>query len=76
MTKEKNRFDLEQEILSCWNITSDLNVLLSVFDREHTEDELMNIIIGIRELYDQKFQIAFNTFEECIRKKEFKDVKF
>ena len=57
----KDCFDFEQEILGCWNITSDLDVLLQAIDREASEDEIMNIIIGLKSLYDQKFQTLFET---------------
>lgn len=67
----KNRFDLEQEIMDCWNVTKDLDTLLSMFDRDFTEDELMNIIIGMKALYDRKFEVMFETFETCLKKKEF-----
>lgn len=73
MNNGKNRFDLEQEILDCWNVTKDLDTLLSMFDREHSEDELMNAVLGLKVLYNRKFEILFDTFEECLRKKEFKD---
>lgn len=62
----KDRFDFEQEILGCWNITSDLDVLLQAIDREASEDEIMNIIIGLKALYDQKFQTLFETFEGMV----------
>ena len=64
----KNRFDLEQEILGCWYITSDLDVLLQAIDREASDDEIMNIIIGLKALYDQKFQTLFNTFNGMVHK--------
>ena len=66
----KNRFDLEQEILDCWNVTKDLDTLLSMFDREYSEDELMNVIIGMKALYNRKFEVMFDTFEACLKKKE------
>lgn len=69
----KNRFDLEQEILECWNITKDLDTLLSMFNRDYTEDELLNIIIGMKTLYNRKFELLFDTFEECLKKKEFRE---
>lgn len=62
----KDCFDFEQEILGCWNITSDLDVLLQAIDREASEDEIMNIIIGLKSLYDQKFQTLFETFEGMV----------
>lgn len=72
--REKDRFDLEQEIMSCWHIVEDLQVLLDKWDST-TEDEKLNIIIGLSSLYQLKFDAMFNTFEQCIRKEEFKPIK-
>lgn len=70
---EKSRFDLEQEILECWGITKDVGTILEMFDKGRSEDEVMNALIGIRALYDQKFETLFDTFETCLAKREFKD---
>jgi hypothetical protein len=39
-----------------------------VYDREHTEDEVLNILIGIEGIYEQRFNELFDTFEACIAK--------
>lgn len=71
MFKENvSRFDLEQDIMECWNITKDLDSLLLAVERGD-EDQVMNIIIGLQALYDLKFEKMFNTFEQCIRNREF-----
>lgn len=71
MFKENvSRFDLEQDIMDCWNITKDLDSLLLAVERGD-EDQVMNIIIGLQALYDLKFEKMFNTFEQCIRNREF-----
>ncbi len=56
----KTRFDLEQEIMSCWGIIEDLKL---VKDNKEILDSL-----GI--IYDLKFQKMFNTFENLIQKKQ------
>jgi len=70
----KDRFDLEQEIMQCWNLVDEIKMISSYhFDkRKLTDDELANILIGLQELYQLKFETLFETFEECLRKKEFK----
>ena len=68
--KSKNRFDLEQEILKCWNVIDDINVVLNMMDRDYTEDELMNALIGITTIYNQRFETLFETFETCLKNKE------
>lgn len=65
--KAVDRFSLENDILLCWRIIDDLNTLQSVYDREHTEDEVLNILIGLSDLYNQRFTDLFDTFEKCIK---------
>ena len=69
--KEKTRFDLEQEIMGCWIIVDELKLLLDRWD-SITEDEKLNIIIGLSNLYQLKFDNMFRTFETCVHKKEFR----
>ena len=35
--------------------------------REPTHDELMNALMGMRQLYDWKFEQLFNLYEEVMR---------
>ena len=63
----KTRFDLEQEILDCWHVVEELNLLFeTVVDREVplTQDQMANILLGLKELYQLKFERTFTTFEE------------
>jgi hypothetical protein len=65
-----NRFDLEQEILSCWNVVEDLKFYVSNSDC-WTADEQLNYLIGISVKYDKKFDHLFQVFEECVSKDVF-----
>jgi hypothetical protein len=78
----KNRFDLEQEIMECWNVTTDVNdVYEYVMNGGSSElstderDRVANILLGISQLYELKFNKMFNTFTECIRNNEFEELK-
>jgi hypothetical protein len=71
----KNRFDLEQEILECWGITTDIDNLYNLIgddkffegmDPKH-QDKIMNVLLGMKELYEIKFDKCFKTFEVCAR---------
>ena len=63
----KTRFDLEQEILGCWHITDDIGVMLNAMENpEFDEDERMNFLIGLRTIYNAKFEQLFATFEGLI----------
>lgn len=69
----KDRFDLEQEILDCWNITTDLNDLYEyVMEVGNDRDIIANVLLGLKQMYDIKFDRTFRTFEESIRRGEFK----
>lgn len=71
MNKEKTRFCFEQEILDCWKVTDDLKMLLEgILDKNISRDEIANIVLGLEQLYNLKFQRTFETFEYLISKKE------
>ncbi len=76
----KNRFDLEQQIMECWNVTTDINdVYEYVMNGDGSElstgerDRVANILLGISQLYELKFNKLFDTFEECLSKREFNE---
>ena len=54
-----NRFELEQQLLSCWNIIEDL--------KDIDESQKFNLIESIVNVYNFKFEKMFDTFEECIK---------
>ena len=70
----KDRFDLEQEIMDCWKVTDEINMVTKHFiDSPQWEgmsaelaDALMNKYYAISELYELKFQLLFETFGDCI----------
>ena len=67
----KNRFTMEQEIMGCWNVVEDLKLLNEgVLERDLTRDQISNILLGMQELYQLKFDILFQTFEQLIREKQ------
>jgi hypothetical protein len=77
----KNRFDLEQEIMECWNVTGDMDDLYAYVmnggdNAEFDRDKVANIVLGLIQLYDLKFNKLFNTFEQCIERKEIKPLNF
>ena len=64
-------YDLEPMILDCWRVCDDLEVVFKqVGDDEPTEDELMNALIGMKQLYQWKFEQLFIKYEEILRDKE------
>lgn len=63
-----DRFDLEQGILKCWNITEDIDSLYTrVLDGEEMSvDEISNYLLGLKSIYDVKFDQLFKMFETLV----------
>ena len=62
------RFDLEEQIMECWSVVKDIETLYHMTDiRDLSDDERMNILIGLSSLYQIKFERLFNTFERLIQ---------
>ena len=68
-------FDLEQRIMRCWNVVDDLEDMYhyigddSFFkgmDAEHN-DKILNLLLGMKELYAMKFEKCFFDFEEVCK---------
>lgn len=62
------RFDLEQEILNCWGITDEINMLVEV--GASRED-----IKCLATLYEYKFKKLWNVLEVMISEDKFKKDK-
>ena len=65
----KTGFDLEQEILDCWHVTDDIQAILDT-ERLDLNDEMQNVLIGLKTLYQLKFERTFSTFEQLIRERK------
>jgi len=61
--KTKDRFDLEQEILQCWNVTDDIKNYVN--ESATTEDFKV-----LAEYYERKFDRLWNTFESIVRERK------
>jgi uncharacterized protein YeeX (DUF496 family) len=67
-----DRFDLEQQIMACWNVTSDIDTLSEgVLESDMTTDQIANILLGMKQLYELKFDKMFRTFEAMIADGQF-----
>lgn len=64
-----DRFDLEQQIMKCWQVTDEIQLLNeSVLERDElTQDEISNFLIGLVSIYDMKFEKLFNQFSELVK---------
>lgn len=63
------QFDLEQGILNCWNICEDMKVIAENILEAKTvdRDKVANMLLGMAELYQLKFEKTFSDFEGTIR---------
>lgn len=64
-----DRFDLEQNIMQCWNVCDDIQLLLDMYDNMD-EDQKLNYLIGLKQMYQMKFERTWNNFEDCVRNKQ------
>jgi hypothetical protein len=66
-----SHFDMEQEILSCWGILDHLNTLSEgIVERGLTPDQISNILTGLHELYELKFDKLFQMYESGVNSRE------
>ena len=66
MSKSSSIFDLEQQIMECWGVVDDLDMVYSTEALYEDQDRMMNVLLGMQELYKIRFQRMFNTFEHLI----------
>ena len=68
-----DQFDFEQQIMECWNITSDIKTvseyILDAPLEANREDKAANMLIGIEALYNAKFDKLFRIFEQFNRER-------
>lgn len=65
--KQFDRFDFEQQIMSCWGITNDLKDLRNGIDGHEIDlDQAGRILYGIEQLYQLRFSKLFSQFEQMV----------
>lgn len=66
------RFDLEQKILGCWNVTDDIADLNERIQNgpEMSTDDIANYLLGLQTIYHVKFEKMFSMFEDLISQKQ------
>jgi hypothetical protein len=71
---ENDRFDFEQQLISCWSIIDEIkllnqNVLEGKVDGgKLTNDEISNYLLGLSTIYDFKFNKLWDLFESVFMK--------
>ena len=62
--------DLEQPIMDCWSVCNDLETVFRQIgdgEREPTQDELMNALMGMQQVYQWKFEQLFFKYEQVLK---------
>ena len=79
MTRQYDRFDLENEILNVWHTKDDLDVITERFldapDGPMTDDEVGNLLIGLSALHDTRCRKLFLVFETMVQERCFSGEK-
>jgi len=67
-----DRFDLEQQIMKCWNITEEVQLLNEqVLENDTlTKDQISNYLLGLHTIYDMKFEKLFEQFSQMVQEKK------
>jgi hypothetical protein len=60
-----DRFDFEQQIQKCWLVTDDIYELAEgVLEHDLTTDQITNVLFGMKEMYELKFNKLWDLFED------------
>ena len=65
-----NRFELEDSMSNLHQIGEDIETIIyAIGDSpiKHTEDQLLNMLIGMKQLHDTRYQKMWVTFEQLIQ---------
>ena len=72
-----DRFNLEEEIQKVWSTGEDLNTILyrimDAPDGPPSEDEVTNMLIGLKEIHKSRCLKLMDVFESMVENKKFVD---
>ena len=72
-----DRFNLEEEIQNVWHTEEDLDTILyrimDAPDGPPSEDEVTNMLIGLKEIHKSRCLKLMDVFESMVEKKKFVD---
>lgn len=61
-------FNIEQDIMHCWSIVDDIETLSrAVMEQDMSKDRIVNVLIGLKELYNLRFDHLLKRHEELHR---------
>ena len=70
MMKPITRFTLEDQLMECWGVVDDLDMVYSTEALYQDQDRMMNVLLGLHELYNIRFQRMFDTFEKMVHEEK------
>ena len=80
MTQQYDRFNLEEEIQNVWYSVNDLNTILyrimDAPDGPPSEDEITNMLIGLKEIHNSRCMKLWDVFESMVENEKFVDSEF
>ncbi len=64
---KRDRLDEEDAIMDCWKVVDDINFLwVQIMDGpDMSDDEICNILLGMQQLYERKFQELEATMHQA-----------
>ena len=71
----KTRFDLEDMLMKCWRVTDDIDLVTDMVGNMDMSpkdmDKLLNVLIGMKELYNARYNATFEVFEDLVKHQYF-----
>jgi hypothetical protein len=52
--------------MECWGVVDDIDMVYSNEALYQDEDRMMNVLLGMQELYRLRFERLFQTFEHLV----------
>jgi hypothetical protein len=52
--------------MQCWGVTDDIEMVYHTESLYQDQDKMMNVLLGLHELYNIRFQRMFDTFEKMV----------
>lgn len=74
LMEKRDRFLLEEKIMDCWNITNDIETVIQYIGNipnmnPKNQDRVLNMLIGMKELYHFKFECTLDLLGELVENK-------
>jgi vacuolar-type H+-ATPase catalytic subunit A/Vma1 len=70
-----DRFDLEEAMSNLYQIGEDIETIMyAIGDSpiKHSEDQILNMLIGMKQMHETRYQKMWNIFENLIANKTIK----